>query len=348
VSLDPEQRGRLLAAKLVALIDERRGPGGPRPVVTPLPGGAGARLEGSHGRAERWVLVDAVGGLSFGAALAWATREPVDGITLLVDGAPAGSLARRAQLFDLPVEVLRVDGRALTPAAPSPVSVGDEVPPSALELIDLLVEAGAEVVVEHGTVRGEVRGLEIARVVVADDGARLEVGVGRHDREAFAMVHGNRPTHEALASVIATVAAERVPGRPTHPLNRLAGERWMRRWVIEHPEVVGAVGLEAVASTTDRESLQDRASAVAVGRSLDGGPLVVACSVGADLDLVPAAADARAVHAPEAELVLALPSRDAHAVTRRLAAALHRPARLVDVEEPWRADAPAATDPSRS
>lgn len=298
-------------------------------------------IEGASGN-EAWVLVDAVGGLSVGAALAWSTRRPMDRITLLADGDASGPLARRAQPFDLPIEVLRIDGRAMRPASPTPATMGDEVPAGALELAEALVDAGAEVVIEHGSVRGEVNGLEIARVVVADDGPRLEVGVGRHDREAFAMVHGNRPTHEALASVIATVTAERVPGRPTHPLNRLAGERWMRRWVIEHPQVVGASSLEAVASTVDRESLHDRATAIAVGRSADGASLVVACSVGADLDLVPAAADARAVHAPDAALLLCLPARDAHPVTHRLAAALRRPARIVDVEEPWRADAAAS------
>ena len=51
----------------------------------------------------------------------------------------------------------------------------------------------------------------------------------------------------------------------------------------------------------------------------DGRSVVVAASIGVDLDLVPAAADARLAHAPDARLVLALPQRDALAVTRRLA-----------------------------
>jgi hypothetical protein len=64
--------------------------------------------------------------------------------------------------------------------------------------------------------------------------------------------------------------------------------------------------------------------------------MVVATSVGADLDLVPAAADARAARAPEARLVLVVPERDDHAVTRRLAAALAEPADIVTVDAGWR------------
>ena len=51
-------------------------------------------------------------------------------------------------------------------------------------------------VVEHGVVTGEVRGLEVCRVVddrTTGDGVRLEVGVGAHDREAFAIIHGDVP-----------------------------------------------------------------------------------------------------------------------------------------------------------
>ena len=72
-------------------------------------------------------------------------------------------------------------------------------------------------VVEHGVVTGEVRGLEVCRVVDVDDGGgrvRLEVGVGPHDREAFAIIHGDVPTRAALAGVVAAVAAARRPTRP--------------------------------------------------------------------------------------------------------------------------------------
>ena len=62
------------------------------------------------------------------------------------------------------------------------------------------------------------------------------------------------------------------------------------------------------------------------GRSDPAGePLVAVYSTGIDLDLVPFALDARAMHAPAAELVLVVPGRDASPVTRGLAARAIRP-----------------------
>ena len=70
--------------------------------------------------------------------------------------------------------------------------------------VDLI---GLHVVNREGVVLGEVRGLEMCRVV--DDSftgeARVEVGLGAHDREAFAMVHGHLPTEDAMRQVITAV-----------------------------------------------------------------------------------------------------------------------------------------------
>jgi hypothetical protein len=59
--------------------------------------------------------------------------------------------------------------------------------------------------------------------------------------------------------------------------------------------------------------------------------VVVACSVGVDLDVVPSAADARDALAPDARLLVVLPERDALPVTRRLAGSLVEPAEVVTV-----------------
>jgi hypothetical protein len=75
---------------------------------------------------------------------------------------------------------------------------------------------------------------------------------------------------------------------------------------------------------------------MAVGTDGEGADVVVACSVGVRLDLVPSAADARAALAPDARLLLVLPERDAHPVTQALAARLHLPADLVPVSDDWR------------
>jgi hypothetical protein len=73
---------------------------------------------------------------------------------------------------------------------------------------------------------------------------------------------------------------------------------------------------------------------------LEGRPVVVAASTGIDLDLVPAAADARsAAGLDDARLVLALVEADAHPRTRQLAALLRTPAEVVIVPEGWKGGA---------
>lgn len=330
MALDPDQTTRLLGAKLRALVDGDVGPGTRRPVE--LPGGA-ALVDDGDGVA--WVLVADRPAQRLGRALAWADQQGLGRIELVADE-DADVLARRASAFRTPVRVRTPRQRTLVDVEPAPPARPVEADAAALALALELVEAGAEVVVEHGAVCGEVNGLEVARVVGRGAEVRIEVGVGRHDREAFAAIHGDRPTADALADVIGTVRQHRRPGRPTHPLNRLAAERWLRRWVLEDPGRLGLAELEPVEGTVPRASVQDVVPAFAVGRDDDGEPVVVACSTGIDLDLVPAAADVRLSHAPGARLLLVVPERDDHPVTRRLAAALRAPAEVVPLADGWR------------
>ncbi len=192
--------------------------------------------------------------------------------------------------------------------------------------------------VDHGEISGEVLGLEVARVVV---GARR---LGRASRSASVAMTARRSPcctaerdpADALESVIATVGAQRRPGAPAHPLNRLAAERWLRSRLVAEPALVGARELVAVEGALPRVSVKESSPAAAVGVDADGAPVVVVASTGIDLDLVPAAADARVAHAPDARLVLVVPERDAHPVTAALAAALVDPAELVAVPGDWR------------
>ena len=134
-----------------------------------------------------------------------------------------GVLARRAAEFELPITVWHADGRQLWPAVAEPAARhGGAGPPPAWR--QAIVEAGAEPVEEHGVLAGEVAGLEVCRVV--DDPyigtTRLEVGVGVHDREAFAMLHGNEPaprrwrgsSRSCAAIAGSTPAAPAQPARP--------------------------------------------------------------------------------------------------------------------------------------
>lgn len=331
-ALDADRRAALVAAKLGALVRDQWGEADREPAVL---GGGAALVEGTTG----WVLADADPERVLGGAIVWAERNRIDELHVLVDDpAAAGTVARRAPDFARPPSVWRVEGRAVRPAEAAPFPERLPAPSGIDDLVALLEAARVDVVVEHGVLSGEVLGLEIARVVQdeGDEGPRLEVGVGRHDREAFAMIHGRLPTADALAAVVDAVLAQRHAAAPPHPLNRLAAERWLRAEVMRQPQVVGAHSLAPVDPTVPRDNVKDAVPAAALGEDDAADPVVVVCSAGIDLDLVPAAADTRAWHAPDARLVLVVPERDAHPVTRTLAAALAEPAEVVAVDGDWR------------
>lgn len=325
----PERRPELLAALLRSL---SRSHVGESVAPSPFPGGA-ALVDGSTG----WVLPGERARASIGPALAWARQARVDALHVVVEGAEAaGTLARQAAAFASVPVVWRVDGAELVPAVPAPLPA-PAPPPSAPDLEAQMVEAGLELVAGDGVLLGEVLGLEVARIL-SDEGGEpvMEVGIGRFDREVGAMVHEHLSPEERLARVVAVVTGERRPGAPPHPLNQLVPERWLRSALVAEPALVGAATLRAVPSVRERENLLAVGRATAFGHGPSGDPVVVVCSTGVDLDLVPGAADDRDLRAPGARLVLALPARDALPVTRTLAERLALPAEVVSIDGDWR------------
>lgn len=287
------------------------------------------------------MLIDADPLKSFGPALVWASRQGASEVHLLVDDS-VDVLARRASCFSPPPTVWQIDGTSLRPAVPAAPAVPTPAP-SAPALAELLVDADLEVVVEDGIVRGEVLGLEVARIVhgvtstgIPIDEPVLEVGVGHADRELTAMLHGRLSPVDQLTRVIEIVRVHRRPDAERHPLNQLAPERWLRACLQRDPGRLDLASLHSIAPAVARPNLRDTAIAMARGETPAGDPVVVACSVGVDLDLVPAAADARLAAAPAARLLLVVPERDAHPVTRQLAASLAMPAEVVAVGDDWR------------
>lgn len=240
----------------------------------PFPSGASA-CRGSRG----WVLIEGAGPRSLGGALIWAARHHLDEMHVLVDGA-AEVLASRAVPFSLPVQVWVISGTELRPVAGVPLEPPAAEGPPAVEEFERL---GLEVTVEHGVVAGEVLGLEVARFV---DG-RVEVGVGRFDREMAAMMYADLPPAEALERVVDFVRGHRYQGAPAHPLRDLSPERWLR-------VVVGTgAGLVPVPTVMARPNLRDPHPAL--GRGADG---LVVCTHGVDPDLLPLAAASRRAGEP--------------------------------------------------
>lgn len=329
-----DRRSSLLGTKLRLLVAGRW------PDAGPLEAGGfpdGATLVDPVGR-RVWVLVDAGAERRLGGALAVALRAGAGELHVLVTDEDAGRvLARRAAAFAVPPLVWLVDGaelRPVGPAAPAP----DPAPAPEAELYRVLLrDAGLDPVVEGGHLIGELLGLEVARVVVAPDGsAHVEAGVGRFDREVGAMMFAELGETDALARAVDLVGRYRWAGAERHPLNHLVPERWLRAALVAHPELVGAAELRSVGSALPRQNLTEEGIATAVGTDLDGRPLVVVCSTGVSLDLVPSAADDRITHGPDARLVLALPERDAVPITADLAAQLAAPAQVVPIVGDWR------------
>ena len=294
-----------------------------------FPGGATLRRATTG-----WVLAEDRPERALGGALAWARQRGVEELHVLA-GESTSVLARRAQSFTNPPRVWQVEGRSLVPADPGPPAV-TPLPAEAEAFVPLLAQAGVDPVVEHGVLTGEVLGLEVARVVVDELGAFLEVGVGRHDRFAQRLMHHDRPPLEALAAAAEAVREVRRPGAPAHQVNQLARERWLRSIVVGRPGLVGASSLAAVPSPVRRSDLRQAAPAPAAGTDVAGRPLVVVCSTGIDVDLVPAAADARLSDGRQARLVLAVPAADDHPLTRALASSLTEPAEVVTLPDEWR------------
>lgn len=319
-----------MAAKLTALVRGRWGDAARDP--RRFPGGA-ALVSG----ATAWVLVEDDPGRALGAAILWADNAGVGELHLLVgDAVVAGMLARRADGFAKAPQVWRVVGHELVAAEASPLAPAAKVDPRTTAFADLLLAAGADVVVEHGVMTGEVLGLEVARVVVDDVGAHLQVGVGKHDRHAQQLVHGDLPTDEVLAKVVRAVAECRRAGAAPHQYQRLSPERWLRCRVVTEPSLVGAEHLAPVPALAPADDLRKPRPAPAAGIDREGRPLVAVCSTGFDVDLVPTVVDARLVDGRRSRTIVVVPERDDQHALRTLVGALRDPVDIVSVPDDWK------------
>lgn len=329
------RRSRLIGIKLRALVHDHLGDDS---IGDPVGFAPGAGL--LHGSVA-WVLLDQRPASRLGAALAWALRAGATSLEVIAEEG-TGILARRAAAFSFPITVWHADGRSLWPAVAEPIVAPAPVPEHHCALIPVIEAGGADPIEEHGVLAGEVRGLEVCRVVDDVDlgTTRLEVGVGAHDREAFTMIHGDVPTVDSLARIVDAVTEHRRDGADPHPLNRLGRERLMRWRLIAQPELVGAVSLAPAPPPVPRPNLKDPVPCVAAGVDADGRSVVVVCASGVDLELVPFAADARAaldgvhpgVGGGGSRLVIVTPSRDRLPVIDALADLLRQPAEFVSLD----------------
>lgn len=343
-----ERRSRLLGIQLRALVAEHLGdpdletePGG-------FPHGAALTVDGSA-----WVLIDGPAGRSLGGALAWAVRHAATELHVIAT-ADTGSLARRAERFAFPISVWFAQERTLLPAVGEPLVVSPSASAEHLDVSSLIEAGGAVRNIEHGVVFGEVRGLEVCRVVdeptighiaelgdlgldasggfmpPAASGVQLEVGVGANDREAFRLIHGELPTVEALASVVDAVSTHRSAEARQHPLNRLGQERFLRWRLEQDPSIVGLASVVPAEPPSPRPNLKDPIPCVASGTDAVGSITTIVCSVGVDLDLVGFIADVQ-TKSPAPVMVVA-PTRDLVPITLELLGLLADPVSIIAVD----------------
>ncbi|MFP5489407.1 MAG: hypothetical protein ACLGHQ_14020, partial [Acidimicrobiia bacterium] len=262
---DTERRSRLLGLKLRALVRDHLADDTVADAVSFAPGAALRHDDAA------WVLLDQRPGEMLGAALAWMLRSGATRLHVVAEQS-TGVLARRASEFTTPISVWHVDDRSLLPAVPEPIAAPLPAPPHHDSFRSLISEAGADPQAEHGVLFGDVRGLEVCRVVddAYLDTTRLEVGVGAHDREAFQMIHGDVPPAESLRRIVDAVLEHRRLDAPQHPLNRLAAERFVRWRVVDEPGVIGATAMQVADPPVPRANLKDPVPCVAVGHDAAG------------------------------------------------------------------------------
>jgi len=267
---------------------------------------------------------------SFGQALIVATRHGARSLDVFVDVEWSGAVARRAEMFDPKPVVWSVLGSNVEPAKPA-IMIGVDPPAVEPHVEELLAMPEVRTIIEHGVVFGECRGLEVARVSGTGTEQRLEVGVGVYDQGAFAVMHPDLTPQQSLAEVVAQVLEHRRSDAAPHPINRLVRERWLRSELLDDPGRLGLTGLEPVEGAVARDGLHDRRAAFA--HAPEEGVLV-ACSVGIDLDLIPAAAEVASREGAE-RIVAVLPARDDHPITRAVADRCRIPVEITVAQAPW-------------
>lgn len=345
MSLDEDTRRRLLAAKALGIVRSQglSPAGGPQPLM----GGAATLVEGDGA----WVLVQRDPVRALGAALAWSIRHEAPSTTCVIDvgqdGRPqleaAQLVAAKAAALASPPRVLAVVESSVVAVEPSPLpSPGPHQPaPAAAPRLDDAEAARADVVVhEDGSLTFEVLGLEVARV--AADGS-MAVGSGKHDRDATSELYGDQPTREALVRAAEVVRQQRRADAQPGPPTFLQRERWLREWLVDGPDRLAPSGVAVpgpLVPVPDPAPPADLRHPRPAAATAEDGRILVVCSAGIDLDLVPSAAWLRAWAAPRAErVVLVVPTGDDKPILQDMAPLLPVPASVVAVAPPWEDEA---------
>ena len=201
-------------------------------------------------------------------------------------------------------------------------------------IASLLETNGCEIVQENGMTKGEIKGLEVARVVEGSEGeSALQVGVGIYDQEAHKLVDGNESTEEKLSRVVSEVLHYRNKQARPHPLNRVSRPKWLISELVNSPENSGLEEVRRLPVATESKAITETTPAAALARAENTKVLIVA-SVGVDLNAIPIASGL-SVSTQADEIWMIQSERDKYPVLERQAKHLKVPHRFLKTEEPW-------------
>ena len=329
MSLDPAQREGLERARAIALAREQFELDASTDGVEVDAAPFGVTVHSS----DRAVVVVSSDDLAvLGGVLVWTDRLGFDSVALVTEH-NAGVHARRASMLAPEITVHHLSGTTATPAVVDPIVEPRPGLEDLAALVAVIERSGAQAIEEDGIMRAEVAGLEVGRIVEAPTGPLLEVGVGRFDREAGALLHAGLPVESNLVSTIELVRAHRRAGAPSHAINRIGRERWLRDIVRTNPAEWDLSDIVLVEPIPPRTSLLE-AGPAALLADRGGVRTLVMCSVGVELGLIPQAADLVSRHEPEAVSIL-IPTRDQLPFLARLAGRLPVPTTLASIDVPW-------------
>ncbi|CAI8383772.1 MAG: Uncharacterised protein [Acidimicrobiales bacterium AG-410-I20] len=326
MSIEPERRAELLRGKLLAIVES-----------------AGYEIADSDDKNQThdsalltkdncWLLVnDETPQSALGKGILLLSRHPHLELCLIFEDAiSAGVAARQAAGLNIRCKVMLLHNQTLTQVDPSSFPKPFEIIPISEEFLSVCEAAGVSVICENGTWRGEILGLEVVRL----EGENIQIGVGRFDREAGELLNYERSLFDQLVSASNQIRSQRNAEAGSHPLATLARERWLRHSLLEDPSVVGLKDVEPIDSVHERENLRDPFPAAAIGKDEDQKKVLVVCSVGVDIALVPLTAELSQIHLPD-RIVIVLPPKDLLPVIHTISEFLKVPSSLIGIEGEW-------------
>ena len=326
MSIEPERRAELLRGKLLAIVKSAG-------YLVEDPGSENETHDSALLTQDNcWLLVnDETPQSALGKGILLLSRHPHLELCLIFeDATSAGIAARQATGLNIKCKVMLLHDESLAQVQPSSFPKPFEATPASKEFLKICQSAGVSTIYENGTWRGEILGLEVVRL----EGENIQIGVGRFDREAGELLNYEKSRSDQLVAASNQVRSQRNAEAGSHPLATLARERWLRHSLLEEPSLVELTDLEPIDLVHERENLRDPFPAAAIGKDEDQRKVLVVCSVGIDIALVPLVAETSQVHLPD-RIVLVLPPKDLLPVIHTISKFLKVPSSLIGVEGEW-------------